>query len=361
MSAQSPIHEVTAAQGAVFEDEAGWQMPAHYGDPVAEYHQAHVQAALFDLSHEGKVEVTGKDAAGFLHNMCTNDVRNLPTGAACEAFLTTGQAKVVAYVLISHGVTADGDRCWLDTAPGTAERVVQHLDRYLISEQVELADRTSDFAAFHLAGPDAAAVLERALGQPVPALAALHHQSVTFGTAAGWICRHDRLGVPGFDIGCPRARAAAVWQALGAGGARPAGLRAYHILRVEAGTPVYGIDIDDTNLPQEVGRTEQAVSFTKGCYIGQETVARIRTYGHVNRSLVGLKLAGASPAQAGAKLFRAGQEVGHVTSSVFSPGLGSVVALAYVRRGSQEPGTALEAEVAGQRIAAEVMPLPFRK
>jgi folate-binding protein YgfZ len=361
MSAQSPIHELTAAQGAVFEDEASWQMPAHYGDPAAEYRQAIEHAALFDLSHEGKVEVMGKDAAGFLHNLCTNDVRNLPIGAACEAFLTTGQAKVVAYVLISHGVTGDGDGYWLDTAPGTAGRVVPHLDRYIISEQVELADRTSDFAVFHLAGPEAAAVLGRALRQSPPALAALHHQPVTFGTAAGWICRHDRLGLPGFDIWCTSAQAAAVWQALCQAGARPAGLRVYHILRVEAGTPVYGIDIDDTNLPQEVGRTEQAVSFTKGCYIGQETVARIRTYGHVNRSLVGLKLAGGNPAPSGAKLFRAGQEVGHVTSSGFSPGLESVIALAYVRRGSQEPGTALEVEAAGQRTAAEVTPLPFRK
>src|SRR5579871_701177 len=151
MSGQSLVHELTAAQGAVFEDEAGWQMPAHYGDPPAEYRQAIEHAALFDLSHQGKVEVTGKDAAGFLHNLCTNDVRNLAAGAACEAFLTTGQAKVVAYVLIAHARTPEGgDTYWLDTAPGTAGRVVQHLDRYIISEQVELADRTDDFAEFHL-------------------------------------------------------------------------------------------------------------------------------------------------------------------------------------------------------------------
>jgi folate-binding protein YgfZ len=360
MSAKSAIHALTSQQGAVFEDEAGWQMPAHYGDPLAEYRHAIEHAALFDLSHEGKVEVTGKDAAAFLHNMCTNDVRNLARGAGCEAFLTTGQAKVVAYVLIEHGRTPDDrDVYWLETAPGTAGRVVQHLDHYLISEQVELADSTSDFAEFHLAGPEAATVLGQALGGLPPVLAELQHQSVTFGAAEARICRHDRLGLPGFDIWCRGATAAAVWQALCQGGVRPAGLRAYHLLRVEAGTPVYGLDIDETNLPQEVGRTEQAISFTKGCYIGQETVARIRTYGHVNRSLVGLKLAGDGPVPSGAKLFRAGQEVGQVTSSVLSPRLGSAIALAYVRRGNQEPGTALEVEAAGEQITATVVPLPF--
>lgn len=362
MSDHSPVHNLTSQQGAVFEDEGGWRMPAHYGDPLAEYRHAIDHAALFDLSHEGKIEVTGKDAAAFLHNLCTNDVRNLAVGAGCEAFLTTGQARIVAHVGIEHGRTPDGrDVYWLDTAPGMAARVVQHLDHYLISEQVELADRTTDFAQYHLAGPEAAAVLGRACGGPPPDLAELHSQSVSFGTAEGRIGRHDRLGLPGFDIWCGREQAAAVWQALRQGGARPAGLRAYHLLRVEAGMPIYGLDIDDTNLPQEVGRTEQTVSFTKGCYIGQETVARIRTYGHVNRSLVGLRLASDQPVPSGSKLFRAGQEVGQVTSSVTSPRLGTAIALAYVRRGSQEPGTNLEVEATGQRGAAEVVPLPFRK
>src|SRR5207244_7503068 len=122
--------------------------------------------------------------------------------------------------------------------------------------------------------------------------------------------------------------AAAVWQALLAGGARPAGIEAYNALRIEAGTPVYGLDIDDTNLPQEVARVERTISFTKGCYIGQETVARIRTYGHVNRSLIGLRLSGNAAASPAAKLFRADKEVGHITSSALSPKSGQAIALA---------------------------------
>ena len=113
---------------------------------------------------------------------------------------------------------------------------------------------------------------------------------------------------------------------------------------MEAGTPVYGRDIDETNLPQEVARVERTISFTKGCYIGQETVARIRTYGHVNRTLVGLQLDGETAVPLGTKLFHADKEVGHITSSAVSPRLGQAIALAYVRRGSQEPGTRLEVE-----------------
>src|SRR5262249_40130405 len=136
----------------------------------------------------------------------------------------------------------------------------------------------------------------------------------------------------------------------------PAGLETYHVLRVEAGTPQFRIDIDDTNLPQEVGRTERTISFTKGCYIGQETIARIRTYGHVNRMLVGLKLEGDGIEPRGAKLSHSGKEVGSVTSCVYSPRIAGPIALGYARRGSNEPGTKL---VCGDKRNAEVVALPF--
>lgn len=360
MAESSSLHNLLASQGAFFENEAGGRMPAHFGEPAAENHYARAGAALFDLAHRGKVEATGKDAAAFLHNLSTNDVKSLPVGAACEAFLTTGQAKIVAYLLIERLQPAGGsDVFWLDSDPGTAEAVVKHLDRFIISEQVELMDHSGDFAEFHLAGPNAAVVLGQVAREALPLLPELQHCSAVLGTAPARVRRHDALTVPGFDILCRQEQAEAVWRALTEAGARPAGRMAHNVLRVEAGLPIYGVDIDETHLPQEIGRTERTVSFTKGCYIGQETIARIRTYGHVNRAVVGLKFTGDSPAPAGAKLFHDGKEVGHVTSSVVSPRLGSAIALAYVRRGSQEPGTALEVEMEGKRCRAEVVTLPF--
>lgn len=360
MPEKSPLYEMTRQSGAAFLETCGRSMPSDYGDAVAEYHCARQDAALFDISHHGQIEASGADAASFLHNLCTNEVKNLPAGAGCEAFLTTGQAKIVAFVVIYHALNSQAHHVFfLDAGPGMAEKVLGHLNRYLISEQVELANRTHDVAMMHVAGPRARQALERARGERIPELVELRHTTLTIAGADCQVRRHQPLGLLGYDLLCERDRAAAVWSTLLAAGARPAGLQAYDTLRIEAGTPLYGRDIDDTNLPQEVTRAEQTISFTKGCYIGQETVARIRTYGHVNRLLVGLKLSGEAPASFGATLLHMGKEVGRVTSSVVSPRLGQPIALAYVRRGSHEPGTILELEASTGRQSGEVVSLPF--
>src|SRR5207302_11083303 len=143
----------------------------------------------------------------------------------------------------------------LDTDPGQAARLLQHLDRFLISEHVELADRTADFAQFHLAGPRAKSVLEQALGETIPDLAPLQHMERTFGASATChVRRHDPLGIPGYDLVCLRGRAPEVRQYLESPGATAAGPEAYEVLRVEAGTPEFGRDIDENRFVVEVGR-----------------------------------------------------------------------------------------------------------
>jgi folate-binding protein YgfZ len=359
MPEKTPLDDVEARAGAQFVEQAGWLMPEHYGNLAQEYRSARERAALFDVSNRGKVEVSGADAVTFLQNLATNDVAGLPAGAGCEVFFTTAQAKVVAHAL-AYRLPAHDQRqgFWLDTVPGLAGNLIKHLDRYLISEQVELADRTADLAQIHLAGPQADALLRGVLSEDIPQMADLQHLLRSFGSGAACpIRRHSPLGVPGHDILCPPAEAAAVWEALTRAGAVPAGLQAYEILRVEAGTPSYGKDVDETTLALEVGRTRQAICYTKGCFLGQEPLVRIRDLGHVNRSLLGLKLSGGA-VPAGAKLFRDGKEVGRVTSSVVSPALGTGIALAYVRRGN-DPGTMVEVEAEGARSAAEVVFLPF--
>ena len=334
MPEHTPLYEAAARAGAVFVEDAGWEVPGHVQGANAEYAAAREGAALVDLSHQGKVEVTGADASTFLHNLCTNDVRNLADGAGCEVFFTTAKAKVVAHGFLFH----EGATFWLDLAPGTAEKVLRHLNHFLISEQVEFADRTRELAQVHLAGPRAQALLQRAAGP--------------------WrVRRNDRLGVPGYDILCPPGEAPALWQALTDAGAVPAGLQAFEALRIEAGTPRYGLDRDDNTFAPEAGRTAQAICYTKGCYLGQEPIVMARDRGHVNRQLLGLKVAG-DPVPFGSLVFRDGKEVGRVTSSVRSPRLGTI-ALAYLRRGNQEPGTAVEVEVPGHRLAATVARPPF--
>jgi tRNA-modifying protein YgfZ len=360
MAEQTPLHEMTTKAGATFTEEAGYFIPAHFGDPAVEYQQARNGAVLFDQSHRGKVELTGPEAALFLHNLCTNDVTGMPVGAGCEAFLTTAKAKVVSHLYVFHLLLHDGrPALWLDVAPGTSEKVIQHLDHFVISEQVEFADRTREFAQMHLAGTQAHHVLEKALVDDVPELDDLQHMIRTFGSdATSHVRRHSPLGLPGYDIVCLRGRAETVWQMLLRAGAKPAGHGAWEMLRVEAGTPAQGIDIDETTFAPEVGRTSPAISYGKGCYLGQEPIVMARDRGQVNRTLLGLKLPD-GPVPHNSLLFRDGKEVGRVTSSVSSPPRPFAVGLGYVRRGNQEPGTVLEVDVRGQRHPAEVAGLPF--
>jgi folate-binding protein YgfZ len=305
------------------------------------YQQVREHAACFDHSDRGKVVVAGPDARSFLHNLSTNDIKSLRPGTGCEAFFATAQAKAVAYALI-FALDSDGqDSFWLDLEPGLAEKVVRHLDRYIISEQVELTDRSTEFGQWHVAGPDAESAMALSALEPT------------------WqIRRWERLDLPGWDIICPRADNERVKQALIAAGASPAGPEIFNILRIEAGMATYGIDIDDNRFVVEAGRTKQAISYTKGCYLGQEPIVMARDRGHVNRTLMGLRVRSPQALPAGTKLAREGKEVGEVTSSVVSPRLGTI-GLAYIRRGNQEPGTLLDVTADGGAGTAEVSPLPF--
>jgi folate-binding protein YgfZ len=355
MAQTTPLYQVTSQAGGLLQEVHGWRLPAHYGDATAEYWQADRDVALFDISHHGQVDAVGAEAGRFLHNLCTNDVLKLVPGSGCEAFLTTAQAKIVGFVVIYKTAAA----FHIDAGPGQGARVAAHLDRYIVSEQVEIIDRTPELAVVHLAGPRANDVVGRVFQTEVAWVGELQFSKLPFQDLSYMIRRHSQLGLPGYDLIGPASKATALWEALQQAGAGPAGTSAFEAMRIEAGTPVFGQDIDETNLPQEVGRTEKAISFTKGCYIGQETVARIRTYGHVNRSLVGLKFAGSQPARHGDKLFKEATEVGLVGSSAFSPRLGQAIGLAYVRRGNEKPGTLLQVRGADLQLDAEVSRLPL--
>lgn len=356
MPEKTPLHEQTREAGAVFVEESGFLVPSRFGDPAFEYTQARSRAVVLDESHRGKVELRGADAARFLHNLTTNDILNLAPGRGCEAFLTTAKAKVIAYVLIYR---QDAASFWLDVAPGSAERVIQHLDRYLISEQVEFLDHSRALVQMHFAGPKAPGLIQQVFGIESTPNEQLQHAIVSLGdTTQNRIRRHDGLGLPGYDLVCPAERASDVWRRLIEAGARPVGREACEILRLEAGLPREGVDIDENTFAPEVGRIAQTICYTKGCYLGQESIVMARDRGQVNRALVGVKLpAGAVPS--GSRLFVQEKEVGRVTSSAVSPRLGAALGLAYVRRGHQAPGTIVEVEVAGTLAPAEVVQLPL--
>jgi tRNA-modifying protein YgfZ len=326
-----------------------------------DYTAAVSAAALFDTSAVGKLLLTGPDAPMFLGNLCTNDTKNLPLGGGCEAYFCDSRAKVQFAVWIYHVRLGDNRHAmWVETTSGRDGELVKYLDRYLISEQVEIADVTEQFAQMHLAGPQAAAVLAKALGEAIPALPEFGHMERTFG--ANTTCsirRRDQLGVPGFDLVCLKERADGLRGLLEAAGAVSGTAATLETLRIEAGTPVFGPDIDANRFVMEVGNAGRAVSYAKGCYLGQEPIVMARDRaGHVNRAFLGLKVLAGEPLPAGAKLFHAEQEVGVVTSSCHSPRLGVPIALGYLRWKHQEPGTNMEAETNAGRQPVEVLGFP---
>src|SRR5262245_55943869 len=211
-----------------------------------EYAAACSGAALFDLSDRSKIELAGPEARLFLHNLCTNDVKNLAAGAGCEAFLWTAKARVVAYVLVGCFRAADQDVLWLDFAPGFAANVLQHLDHHLISERVELADRTAEWGLLRLCGARAKAIVEEYFGQPIPQMPDLHHAALAEPgqeTSTVYVRSQSALSLPAYDLFCRAEGASRLNKMLTDLGATSASKEMHKVLRVEAGTPEYGVDI----------------------------------------------------------------------------------------------------------------------
>ncbi len=326
-----------------------------------DYTAAITTAALFDRSAVAKLVLTGPDAPMFLSNLSTNDIKNLPLGGGCEAYFCDPRAKVKFQTWIYHIRLGDGQHAlWVETTPGRNRELVQYLDRYLISEQVEIADRTNDFAQFHLAGPQAPDLLARALGEAVPELPEFAHMERTFGqNATGHIRRRDQLGFPGFDIVARTDRAEGILRMLLAAGAIDGTPETFEILRIEAGTPIFGPDIDENRFVMEVGFVARAICYTKGCFLGQEPIVMARDRaGHINRAFLGLKVLAGDPLPAGSKIVHDGQEVGLVTSSGYSPRLKAPIALAYLKWKHQTPGTRMEAHTPHGVQPVEVLGLP---
>lgn len=309
-----------------------------------------VQATgVVNLSDRTQIELTGNDRGAFLHNFCTNAIRNLQPGQGTEAFILDVKGHILGhvYVFVSpHSIV-------LDTVAGQAGRLIEHLDRYLIREDVTIRDRTSDWSDLLVAGAQAADLME-SLALHVPEQPLAHGVSALMGHTL-FIRRVDLVGPDSFLIACQRENAPEVIYALVNAGAVAADQAEFEVARIEAGTPLYGVDITDKNLPQEVNRDRQTISFTKGCYLGQETVARIDALGHVNKLLVGVRFAAGDVPPPGGELNVDAAVVGTVTSSTFSPRLECPLALAYVRRGHTAHGTKLTSPLG----PAEVVALPL--
>jgi tRNA-modifying protein YgfZ len=301
-------------------------------------------AILFDTSSAGKLRLTGPDAPAFLSNLSTNDIKAVPLGGGCETYFCDHRAKALFQAWVYHILLPNTDHAlWLETTPGRNELLFKHLDRYLISEQVEIEDVTAAFAQFHLPGMNAKAVLEKLTG-PVPELAEFQHLERTIAGVNCSIRRRDPLGTLGYDIVCEAGSADRVREALDTVGVWGSP-QDYERLRINAGTPLHGPDIDENRFVMEVGNVARAVSYTKGCYLGQEPIVMSRDRaGHAPRAFVKLTLAGDAPPAVGTKILAGEEEAGAVTSSARATRTDGSVALGYVRWKHREPGTVLSVD-----------------
>ena len=276
-------------------------------------------AAWMDLSARGRIVARGRDRARLLHALTSNEVKKMTPGSGCYAFLLSPQGRIQADLYLF----CFDDYFLIDTEPEVREKVLQHIKRYIIADQVELEDVTATTGCVGLEGPGAAAILA-SLGAAIPGADYSH---VKWGERT--VAAVTATGQPGVRIFCAPAEIAEVVRQLEAAGAKAAGEEDVRTVRIENGRPRYGVDIRDTSLPQETQQMH-AVSFTKGCYLGQEIVERIRAQGRVNKKLTRVELDGVEAPAPGTKTEVDGQEA-EVTSAVLSPESGRVVALAYVR------------------------------
>jgi tRNA-modifying protein YgfZ len=328
-------------------------LPVHTGHLVKDEYRVLVEGCgLVDRTERGKLALSGPDAKSFLAGQVTNDIEALQPGDGCYATFLTHKGKMLG----DMRVLDSGEELLLDTERVALQALFDTIRRFKIGYDVELHKRTLECALLSLVGPASREVATRAAGHEAPDPLDIappdREHAHTPATIAGLVVRLIATEEAGIDVLCEAADREAVNEALIAAGARAVSEAAAEIVRVERGCPRYGVDLDDTTIPQEAGLNERAVSFTKGCYVGQETVARLYYKGKPNRHLRGLRLS--APAASGEELRLGERVVGHLGSSVVSPALGPI-ALALVRR-EAEPGASVTVATHG---TAEVVELPF--
>jgi tRNA-modifying protein YgfZ len=312
-----------------------------FSGQIADQYQTLTRAwGLIDVSNRTRIQLTGKDRIRFLNGFCTNDLQRLGPGQGCETFLTNVKGKT-----IGHGcVFSCPESLVLETVPGQADTLVAHLDRYLIREDVRINDRSRDWGELLVAGPQAGVSVSRWLDAPSSAPGS--DQTCVFMHPLPW------QGEDACLVFMPRADLGRRIAELTAQGAVVCGDQVLEILRIEAGWPQFGQDITPANLPQEVNRDATAISFTKGCYLGQETVARLDALGHVNRLLIPVRWQGSTVPAAGESLEADGQPVGTVTSAVWSPRWNAPLGFAYVRTPHHRAETTLRSTAGPATVIA---------
>jgi folate-binding protein YgfZ len=323
---------------------------AHDGDVRAEFQALASGSGVYERSLRAKISLTGSDRVRWLNGMVTNNIRDLEAGHGVYAFLLNPQAHILGDLYAYNR----GETLLVDTDQVQVEKILAVFDKYIIMDDVEVANISAQFSAIGIAGPKSREALQAA-GFGVPELKPLQSVEISWRQTEVTLVRGDNPQVESFELLLAPADNGRVYEALTKAGAKPVGTTALDLLRIAAGIPRYGVDIRERDLPQETEQ-ERALNFSKGCYVGQEIVERIRSRGQVRRKFTGFAIDGQLPVP-GSKIQVDGKDVGEITSAASLPVAGGErrVALGYVRREVATPGKRVEADGG----AATVANVPF--
>ena len=352
---QSPLLTVHEAAGARLQSGEAPRVLT-YGDVPSEYEAATTGCALFDETTRGLIRATGAEAAAFLHRLLANDVNRVEPGGGNRTLLLSPKGKI----LFDFDLAVSEDAIELSTPAGEETKLLTALDLYLFADQVELTNASEEHAPLALVGPEAEALIDSLLIGELPELGAGQPWAqLEFDGVPVRVTRLEVAGSPGFQLDGGPETALALWPALIKAGAVPAGIVTRDILRIERGAALPGEDIDENIYPQEAN-LDTAFSLDKGCYIGQEVVAKIDTYGGLNKRLITLKIEHDDPIPRGAKVILTengeDRELGIVTSWSYSFVLDTGLVLAYIKKRHQEVGS--EFQIAGAK--ATIVESPVR-
>lgn len=357
---QSRLRDHHLKLGASLEETAGWEMPAHYGDVSAEHAAVRQSVGLADLSHRGRLRITGDDRVKWLQSVVSNDILPLQPGQGRYSSLLTHKGKMLTY----FRAYVQTDALWVEDVGEIGETTFQALRKFLLyGTKAKMENCAESWGLLLVSGPKAPLVVRSAFGVECGDLQPINFVTAQIGGKGTLVLRTEETGEIDLEIQLPADALVTAWEQLMQAGAaygiKPIGTQAREALRMEAGLPKAGPDLNEEIVPTEANLEGKAFSLSKGCYPGQEVVARMDTYGSVRRHLVGLVLKDAVVPPHGAKLFSGEREVGWISSATKSPQLNAVIAFGFPLRDFSTPGTTLSIDIAGARHEATVRSLPF--
>ena len=351
MASQSKPAQQTAVD---LVERYGRRLPASYSNLQDEYVAAREGAAVYDRSYVGRLKAIGPDVLDLLNRLSTNRTDPLPPGEGSPTVLTTEKGRIIDLLLVLNL----GGYILLITGPENGTRVAQWIDKYTFVEDITLEDVTGSTSLLSVLGPTGARVASQVFGAEVGKLQPYQSMKVEIAGTSAYLIRTDPMGQQGYDILIPAGLKDSMWSALADAGGVSIGEHAFDALRIASGMPLSGKELTEDYNPLEVGLAG-CISFSKGCYIGQEVVARLDTYQKLQRHLVSLRLPSGPVARQGQALLHEGKAVGVITSLAVVPGEEGAVGMGYVRKLASEPGTRLSLEGESQatvEIVSHVQP-----